>query len=78
MLARVAKNLQGAAPVQKYIVAVFDPAYGKALTVAVLEPDYCEELKRFVPVEEICSYVLVEKDRVCISVCKVSRSEFEC
>jgi len=52
----------GAAPVHKYTVAVFDPAYGKALTVAVLEPDYCEELKRFVPVEEICSYVLVEKD----------------
>jgi len=56
------QNAGGIAPVQKFHVAVFDPAYGKALTIAILEPDYSEELRRFVPVEEICSYVLVEKD----------------
>lgn len=57
-----AADSAGAAPVQKYTVAVFDPAYGKTLKVAVLEADYNEELKRFVPVEEICSYMLVERD----------------
>lgn len=49
-----------AAPVRRYIVAVVDPAYGKALTITVLEPDYSEELQRFVSVEEITSYVLEE------------------
>jgi len=49
-------------PVRRYIVAAFDPAYGKALTVAVLEPDYSEELRRFVSVEELGSYVLSERE----------------
>lgn len=52
------------APVRRYIVAAFDPAYGKALTVAVLEPDYNEELRRFVSVDELDSYVLSERELV--------------
>lgn len=50
------------APVRKYVIAVFDPSYGKALTVTVLEPDYSEELRRFIPVEELTSYTLAEAD----------------
>lgn len=51
-----------AGPVKRYIIHVFDPAYGRALKVAVLEPDYNEELRRFVPVEELRSYLLDEQN----------------
>merc|ERR1712113_1160538 len=50
------------APVRRYVVAVFDPTYGRAITVATLEPDYDEKLHRFVPVEELRSYVLSEAE----------------
>jgi len=50
------------APVRRYVVAAFDPAYGRALTITVLEPDYSEELRRFVSMEELTSYVLAEED----------------
>jgi hypothetical protein len=50
------------APVQRYVVGAFDPSYGQMLTVAVLEPDYNEELKRFVSADELRSYVLEEKN----------------
>lgn len=50
------------APVQRYVVAALDPSYGKPLTVTILEPDYNEELKRFVSVEELLEYVLAEED----------------
>lgn len=50
------------APVQKYVVAAVDPTYGRAITIAILEPDYDEALRRFVPVEELSSYLLVEED----------------
>jgi len=50
------------APVRRYIVAALDPAYGKALNVAVLEPDYDEEKHRFVSVGELGSYVLSEEE----------------
>jgi len=50
------------APVSRYLVAALDPAYGKALTITVLEPDYSEELKRFVSVEELTSFVLAEEN----------------
>jgi len=50
------------APVRRYIVAALDPAYGKALNIAVLEPDYCEEKRRFVSVEELGTYVLAEEE----------------
>lgn len=49
-------------PVRRYIVAVVDPAYGRALTIRTLEPDYNEDLRRFVPVEELDSYVLAEEE----------------
>eukprot|EP00971_Amphidinium_carterae_P030750 605106-Amphidinium_carterae.1 len=32
--------------------AVYDPGYGQPLTVASLEPDYNEELQRYVSLEE--------------------------
>jgi len=48
--------------VRRYVVAAFDPAYGRALTITVLEPDYSEELRRFVSMEELTSYVLAEED----------------
>lgn len=53
---------QGASPVRRYIVAAIDPAYGRALTFAVLEPDYSEEMHRFVSVDELTSYVLAEEE----------------
>jgi len=53
---------QKAAPVRRYVVRVVDPMCGRALKVAVLEPDYLEELRRFVSVEELGSYVLAEQE----------------
>lgn len=38
-------------PIARYVVAVLDPSYGRALTVANLEPDYNPELGRFQPIE---------------------------
>ena len=29
--------------ISRYVVAAMDPAYGRALTIAVLEPDYSED-----------------------------------
>jgi hypothetical protein len=49
-------------PVRRYVVAAMDPAYGRALTIAVLEPDYSEELRRFVSVEDLNSFVLAEEE----------------
>lgn len=50
------------APVTRYVVAAFDPAYGRTVTVAVLEPDYSEKLSRFVPINELRNYILVEAE----------------
>mmetsp|Transcript_147399 Transcript_147399/g.274727 ORF Transcript_147399/g.274727 Transcript_147399/m.274727 type:complete len:607 (+) Transcript_147399:91-1911(+) len=58
----LAPEVREEAPVRRYIVAAFDPSYGRAITVAVLEPDYSEELGRFVPVEELLSYTLHERN----------------
>merc|ERR1712060_273276 len=49
-------------PVRRYVVAVFDPTYGRALTIATLEPDYDESQHRFVPIEELRSFVLAEQE----------------
>jgi len=54
--------VQDAAPVCRYLVSALDPAYGKPLTITVLEPDYSEELRRFVTTEELTSFVLAEDD----------------
>lgn len=52
------------APVHRYIVAVYDPSYGKALAVGTLEPDYSQEYKRYLSHDdpELCSYVVSEED----------------
>ncbi|CAE8702917.1 unnamed protein product, partial [Polarella glacialis] len=50
------------APVRRYLVAALDPSYGRALTITVLEPNYSEELKRFVSEEELTSYILAEEE----------------
>jgi hypothetical protein len=50
------------APVQRYMVNAFDPAYGKAITITILEPDYSEELRRYVSLEELTSYTLAEQE----------------
>lgn len=55
------KTCSGGA-VRKYVVAAHDPSYGRALSVAVLEPDYSQELKRYVSMEELNSYVFAEED----------------
>eukprot|EP00927_Polykrikos_kofoidii_P037482 TRINITY_DN31642_c0_g1_i1.p1 TRINITY_DN31642_c0_g1~~TRINITY_DN31642_c0_g1_i1.p1 ORF type:complete len:841 (-),score=130.94 TRINITY_DN31642_c0_g1_i1:68-2401(-) len=52
------------APVRRYVVAAFDPAYGRTLTITILEPDYCEVRRRFVSVEELGSYELSEEELV--------------
>jgi len=50
------------APVRRFLVAALDPSYGRALTITVLEPEYSEELKRFVSIEELNSYTLAQED----------------
>lgn len=50
------------APVRRYIIAAFDPAYGRALTITVLEPDYNEELRTFMHIDQLTSYVMAEED----------------
>jgi len=50
------------APVRRYVVAVYDPGFGQPLTVASLEPDYNEEVQRFVGLEDLTRYVLSEQD----------------
>jgi hypothetical protein len=50
------------APVQRYLINAFDPAYGKALTITILEPDYSEELRRYVRLEELTNFVLSEQE----------------
>lgn len=50
---------QECAPVRRYIVAAFDPAYGKALNICILEPDYNEELQRS---QLLGEYVLDEEE----------------
>eukprot|EP00746_Dinoflagellata_sp_MGD_P120766 gnl/MRDRNA2_/MRDRNA2_56168_c0_seq1.p1 gnl/MRDRNA2_/MRDRNA2_56168_c0~~gnl/MRDRNA2_/MRDRNA2_56168_c0_seq1.p1 ORF type:complete len:594 (+),score=101.57 gnl/MRDRNA2_/MRDRNA2_56168_c0_seq1:217-1782(+) len=47
---------------RRYVVSVFDPTFNRAITVANLEPDYSEEMKRFVSLEELRSYVFAEED----------------
>lgn len=51
-----------AAPVRRYLVAALDPSYGKPLTITVLEPDYSEEQKRFIAIQELTSFVLAESE----------------
>ena len=48
--------------VRKYIVAVLDPACGRLVNVAVLEPEYREDLSRYISLEELRSYVLAEQE----------------
>lgn len=50
------------APVTRYTVAIVDPAYGRPLAVATLEPDYSQELGRFLPIEELTNFVLAEEE----------------
>lgn len=50
------------APVRRYIVAALDPAYGKPLTITILEPEYSQELGRFVSLEELASFTLAEEE----------------
>eukprot|EP00439_Symbiodinium_sp_Y106_P085071 s357_g27.t1 len=57
--------VQDAAPVCRYLVSALDPAYGKPLTITVLEPDYSEELRRFVTTEELTSFVLADDKTQC-------------
>lgn len=49
-------------PVRRYLVAALDPAYGQALTITVLEPEYSEKLKRFTTIEELATYELAEEE----------------
>jgi len=57
-----APAMQREAPVRSYVIAAVDPAYGRALTVAKIEPDFSEELNRFVSIEELVSFVLAEQE----------------
>lgn len=53
---------RASAPIRRYVVAALDPAYGRALTIAMLEPDYSEESRSFVSIENLTSYVFSEED----------------
>eukprot|EP00929_Paragymnodinium_shiwhaense_P076139 TRINITY_DN39085_c0_g1_i1.p1 TRINITY_DN39085_c0_g1~~TRINITY_DN39085_c0_g1_i1.p1 ORF type:complete len:652 (-),score=143.71 TRINITY_DN39085_c0_g1_i1:136-2091(-) len=48
------------APIRRYIVAALDRGYGRSINLAVLEPDYCDKVGRFVPIEELRSYCISE------------------
>lgn len=61
-LSWTAPAIRDAAPVRRYVVAAHDPAYGRALTITVLEPDYSQELRSFVSIEHLTSYVMAEQD----------------
>lgn len=50
------------APVLRYLVAIHDPWLGKVVRLATLEPDYSQELGRFLSVEEMGVYELAEED----------------
>ncbi len=50
------------APISRYVVAVLDPAYGRALTIAILEPDYSEESRSFVGIESLTAFEFSEED----------------
>merc|ERR1712118_512315 len=54
--------LKELAPVDRYVVAAEDTKYGRAVTLAVLKPDYSERLGRFVPLEELRSHEVVEEE----------------
>lgn len=58
----VAPEPRESAPVRRYIIAALDPAYGRPLTVAILEPDWHEELRRFLSVEDLTCFTLAEKE----------------
>jgi len=51
-------------PVRRYLVAALDPAYGQALTITVLEPEYNEKLKRFTTIEDWtgCLFLMILHD----------------
>lgn len=51
------------APAHKYIVAVLDPSFGEVLTIATLEADYSQELRRYIGFDhaELCSHVISEE-----------------
>lgn len=51
-------------PIRKYLVAALDPSFGQPLTITVLEPEYNDELKRYLSLEELTSCVLAEEDLV--------------
>jgi len=61
-LSWTAPILRDSAPVRRYVVAAHDPAYGRALTINVLEPDYSQESRSFVSIEHLTSYVMAEED----------------
>lgn len=52
------------APVQRYVVAVADPSSASkhAIRVSTLEPDYSQELGRYVTLEELANYEIAEED----------------
>ncbi|CAE7344901.1 unnamed protein product [Symbiodinium sp. CCMP2456] len=51
-------------PIRKYLVAALDPSFGQPLTITVLEPEYNDELKRYLSLDELTSCVLAEEDLV--------------
>jgi len=54
--------MQDTAPVRRFLVQVLDPAFGREVTVTVLEPDYREDLQRFQAMDELTSYVFSEQE----------------
>lgn len=50
------------APVRSFVVAAVDPAYGRPLIIRHLEPDFSQELHRFLTVAELTSFVVDEVD----------------
>merc|ERR1719181_2436685 len=52
------------APPQRYVVAVADPASASRppIKLSTIEPDYSQELGRYVPLEELATYELSEEE----------------
>lgn len=62
LLEWAAPEQRQAAPVLKYVVALHDAATGRVTRITEMEPDYSAELGRFVTIEELRNYELVEEE----------------
>ena len=57
-----APRQQSQAGVEKYIISVYDPVCSRFLTIASLQPDYLEETRSYIGIDQLTSFSLFESD----------------